>query len=144
MLLLLTTNIFADTIISSKRLDHHFSRFNLRSQEERTEYENDTDTKAAHHFTGRCHHRHCVRQTGGSGCHEPDAGRHAVWREFSMSKTKKKGRGMFVFICILAFLVSFAGSAAFKVFYKSPALTKYTVNWSDEIGKAYTDFSYGE
>ena len=61
-----------------------------------------------------------------------------------MSKTKKKGRGMFVFICILAFLVSFAGSAAFKVFYKSPALTKYTVNWSDEIGKAYTDFSYGE
>ena len=51
---------------------------------------------------------------------------------------------MFVFICILAFLVSFAGSAIFKMTYVSPEMKKYTVEWSDEIGKTYTDLSYGE
>lgn len=61
-----------------------------------------------------------------------------------MSKGKKKGRVMFVFICILAFLLSFAGSAIFKITYVSPEMKKYTVEWSDEIGKTYTDLSYGE
>lgn len=51
---------------------------------------------------------------------------------------------MFVFICILAFIVSFAGSAIFKMTYVSPKLKKYTVDWSDEVGKTYTDLSYGE
>lgn len=51
---------------------------------------------------------------------------------------------MFVFICILAFIVSFAGSAIFKMTYVSPEMKKYTVEWSDEIGKTYTDLSYGE
>lgn len=108
------------------------------------EYNNDIDTEAAYHFTGRCRHRNCVRQIGSSGCHEPDGGRHDVWREFPMSKVKKKGRVMFVFICILAFIISFAGSVIFKMTYVSPEMKKYTVEWSDEIGKAYTDLSYGE
>lgn len=61
-----------------------------------------------------------------------------------MSKVKKKGRGMFVFICILAFIISFVGSVIFKMTYTSPKMKKYTVKWSDEIGKIYTDLSYGE
>ncbi len=61
-----------------------------------------------------------------------------------MSKVKKKGSAIFVFICILAFIVSFAGSAVFKMTYTSPEMKKYTVEWSDEIGKTYTDLSYGE
>ncbi|MDO5410976.1 MAG: alpha/beta hydrolase [Lachnospiraceae bacterium] len=61
-----------------------------------------------------------------------------------MSKMKKKGRAMFVFICILAFIISFAGSAIFKMTYVSPKLKKYSVKWSDETGKIYTDLSYGE
>ena len=61
-----------------------------------------------------------------------------------MSKVKKKGRVMFVFICILAFIVSFAGSAVFKMTYVSPEMKKYTVEWNDEIGKTYKDLAYGE
>ena len=61
-----------------------------------------------------------------------------------MSKGKKKGRVMFVFICILAFIISFVGSAAFKIAYTPRRLRKYTVNWSSKIGKTYTDFSYGD
>ncbi|MDD3409185.1 MAG: alpha/beta hydrolase [Eubacteriales bacterium] len=51
---------------------------------------------------------------------------------------------MFVFVCILAFIVSFIGSAVFKMTYVSPEMKKYTVKWTDEIGKIYTDLSYGE
>ncbi len=61
-----------------------------------------------------------------------------------MSKAKKKGKVMFVFICIIAFIVSFVGSVIFKMTYTSPELKKYTVQWSDEIGKIYSDLSYGE
>ena len=61
-----------------------------------------------------------------------------------MRKEKKKGRAMFVFICILAFILSFAGSAVFKMTYVSPKMKKYRVKWSDDIGKTYTDLSYGE
>ena len=50
---------------------------------------------------------------------------------------------MFVFVCIIAFIISFVGSIAFKMLYTPRELRKYTVNWNDEIGKAYTDFSYG-
>lgn len=61
-----------------------------------------------------------------------------------MNKEKKKGRGMFIFLCIIAFIISFAGSVVFKITYTPRELRKYTVNWSDEIGKTYTDFSYGD
>ncbi len=63
-----------------------------------------------------------------------------------MMKEKKKGnkRGMFVFLCIGVFLVSFIGSVIFKVSYKSPELRKYSVNWSEEIGTVHKDISYGE
>ncbi|MDO5402592.1 MAG: alpha/beta hydrolase [Eubacteriales bacterium] len=46
-------------------------------------------------------------------------------------------------MCILAFIISFAGSAVFKMTYVSPKMKKYTVKWNDKIGKTYTDLSYG-
>lgn len=61
-----------------------------------------------------------------------------------MNKAKRKGKVMFGFICVIAFIVSFASSVIFKMTYTSPELKKYTVKWSDEIGKTYTDLSYGE
>ena len=51
---------------------------------------------------------------------------------------------MFIFSCIFAFIISFAGSVIFKMTYVSPRMKKYSVKWSDEIGEIYTDFSYGE
>lgn len=63
-----------------------------------------------------------------------------------MMREKKKGnkRGMFIFLCVGVFLVSFIGSMLFKISYKSPELRKYSVNWSDEIGTVHKDISYGE
>lgn len=51
---------------------------------------------------------------------------------------------MFVIICILAFMISFAGSAVFKLAYKPSALKKYTVEWSEAVGTSYKDIAYGE
>ncbi|CQR55029.1 alpha/beta hydrolase [Paenibacillus riograndensis] len=63
-----------------------------------------------------------------------------------MSKGKQKGNktGMFILLCIGAFIVSFAGSAIFKVTYTSPELKKYSVDWNDEMGTSYTDIAYGD
>lgn len=61
-----------------------------------------------------------------------------------MNKAKRKGIGMFIFICVIAFIVSFVGSVIFKMTYVSPEMKKYSVEWSNEIGKTYTDLSYGE
>lgn len=63
-----------------------------------------------------------------------------------MSKEKRKGRktGLFIFLCVVVFIVSFAGSVIFKMTYTSPEMKKYSVVWSDTVGKVYTDLSYGE
>ena len=61
-----------------------------------------------------------------------------------MKKERKKGRGMFIFVCILAFIVSFAGSAIFKMTYKPKWTKKYTVDWNDSIGTIHKDISYGD
>lgn len=63
-----------------------------------------------------------------------------------MRKGKKKGNkvGMFILLCVGAFIVSFAGSAIFKMTYTSPELKKYSVDWNDEIGMTYTDIAYGD
>lgn len=63
-----------------------------------------------------------------------------------MSKEKQKGRktGLFIFLCIVVFVVSFTGSVIFKMTYISPEMRKYSVVWSDEVGKVYTDLAYGE
>lgn len=61
-----------------------------------------------------------------------------------MKKEKKKGRGMWAFIYVTAFIVVFAGSAIFKMTYKSEWSKKYTVDWNDSVGKVYSDLSYGD
>ena len=42
-----------------------------------------------------------------------------------MSKEKKQGRGMFIFLCITAFIISFVGSVVFKIAYIPRKLRKY-------------------
>ncbi len=59
-----------------------------------------------------------------------------------MSKNDKKGT--FIAICIGAFILSFAGSAAFKLKYTPKEMRKYKVKWDDSIGTVHTDFSYGK
>lgn len=61
-----------------------------------------------------------------------------------MKTEKKKGRGMFVFICILAFIVSFGIGAVSKVAIKPSWAKKYSVQMTDKIGTVYKDISYGE
>lgn len=60
-----------------------------------------------------------------------------------MRSKKKKGRGMFVFICIAAFIVSFGIGAVSKVAIKPSWAKKYSVQMTDEIGTVYKDISYG-
>lgn len=51
-----------------------------------------------------------------------------------MKNKKTKGKGMFALTCILTFIISFLGSAVFKITYKPAWSKKYTVEWSDFIG----------
>ncbi|CAM3998178.1 alpha/beta hydrolase [Saccharibacillus endophyticus] len=59
-------------------------------------------------------------------------------------KKKKHKTGLFILLCVGAFIVSFAGSAVLKLTYPAPALKKYTVDWNDETGTIRTDLSYGD
>ncbi len=60
-------------------------------------------------------------------------------------RNEKKGNktGMFIFLCIILFIISFVGGVIFKLVY-DPFHGKYKVNWTDEVGKIYSDISYGE
>jgi acetyl esterase/lipase len=59
-------------------------------------------------------------------------------------KTKKKGgKGMFIAICILTFVVSFGIGIVSKIAVKPSWAKKYSVQMTDEIGKVYKDISYG-
>lgn len=61
-----------------------------------------------------------------------------------MKNEKKKGKGMFVLICILAFIISFGIGIASK-FVIRPSWTKeYSVQMTDEIGMVYKDIPYGD
>lgn len=52
-------------------------------------------------------------------------------------------RGAFVAVGIAAFLLSFGFGAASKL-VKSPAMQKYSVKWSDDLGTRKTDLAYGD
>ena len=60
-----------------------------------------------------------------------------------MKKTKSNGRFKWGLIYTVAFLAAFVGSALFKI-SSDPTHGKYSVQWSDAIGKVYTDLSYGD
>ena len=59
-----------------------------------------------------------------------------------MKRLKSKERFKWGLIYTAAFLTAFVGSAFFKMKY-DPTHGKYSVQWSDAIGKVYTDLSYG-
>ena len=61
-----------------------------------------------------------------------------------MKKGRKNKKIMFIFICILAFIISFVSSAIFKMTYKPKWSKKYSVDWNDSIGTIYKDISYGD
>lgn len=61
-----------------------------------------------------------------------------------MRSEKKKGKGMFVFICILAFIVSFGIGVVSKFAIKPSWAKEYSVQMTDEIGKVYKDIAYGD
>ena len=61
-----------------------------------------------------------------------------------MSNVKKKGRVMFVLLCITAFTVSFVSSVVLKLTHKPSWSKEFSVEWNDSIGTVYTDLSYGE
>ena len=54
---------------------------------------------------------------------------------------KKKGRIMWGFIYVIAFIVVFLASMIFKVSF-DPFHGKYKVEWNDSVGKVYSDLSY--
>ena len=59
-------------------------------------------------------------------------------------REKKRGKGMFIFICILVFLFS-AGIGVYSKMKIQPSWTKkYSVKWSDDLGTLHKDISYGE
>lgn len=51
---------------------------------------------------------------------------------------------MFVFICILAFIVSFGIGVVSKFAIKPSWAKEYSVQMTDEIGKVYKDIAYGD
>lgn len=56
----------------------------------------------------------------------------------------KKGRALFVRLCVLTFLLAF-GAGVVSKFAIAPSWSKeYSVVWSDEIGTLKTDLSYGD
>lgn len=61
-----------------------------------------------------------------------------------MKTEKKKGRGMFVFISIWTFIVSFGIGVVSKFAIKPSWAKAYSVQMTDEVGKFYKDISYGD
>lgn len=61
-----------------------------------------------------------------------------------MRSEKKKCKGMFVFVCILAFIVSFGIGVVSKFAIKPSWAKNYSVEWSDDLGTLKTDISYGD
>ena len=57
---------------------------------------------------------------------------------------EKKGKGMFIFICILLFIFSFIIGVISKSAIKPEWSKKYSVEWSDEIGTLHKDITYGD
>lgn len=61
-----------------------------------------------------------------------------------MSREKAKGRGLFIFLCVAAFILVFSVSLLIKLTHKPAWMKEYTVEWSDKIGTVHEDLSYGD
>ena len=60
-----------------------------------------------------------------------------------MTKTGRKGRKMWAFVYVTAFLAAFVASAVVKM-RCNPLGDQYKVEWNEQTGTIYTDLSYGE
>lgn len=60
-----------------------------------------------------------------------------------MKAKKKRGKGMFTFICILVFILSMMIGIASKLLIKPSWTKEYSVKWSDELGTLHKDIAYG-
>lgn len=56
----------------------------------------------------------------------------------------KKGKIMFIMLCIVVFIIAFIGSAIFKLVYTPKWAREYEVELTPEIGTKVTDLEYGE
>lgn len=61
-----------------------------------------------------------------------------------MKTEKKKGKGMFILICTIVFIVSFGMGVASKFVVRPSWTKKYSVQMTDAVGKVYKDISYGD
>lgn len=61
-----------------------------------------------------------------------------------MSEKKGNKKGMFVFICILAFIIAVILGVASKSIVPKELKELSTVEWTDNMGTIYTDIVYGE
>lgn len=61
-----------------------------------------------------------------------------------MKAEKKRGQGMFIFICILVFFVSVSIGVYTKMKIGPSWAKKYSLTWSEELGTLYKDISYGD
>ena len=61
-----------------------------------------------------------------------------------MSKKKGRKTGLFVLVCVLAFVASFGVSNVIHKMYQNKYVGKHSVDWSEKVGTKYTDIAYGE
>ena len=59
-------------------------------------------------------------------------------------REKKRGKGMFIFICILVLLFSIIIGIVSKFAIQPSWAKKYSVQWSDDLGLLHKDIAYGE
>jgi len=61
-----------------------------------------------------------------------------------MKNEKKRGKGMFIFICFLVFFVAVGIGVYTKMKIQPLWAKKYSLTWSEDLGTLYKDISYGE
>lgn len=61
-----------------------------------------------------------------------------------MKEGKKMKNGLFIIVCILAFLISMGIGVASKFMIQPSWAKKYSVKWGDELGTLYKDIAYGK
>ena len=59
-------------------------------------------------------------------------------------KERRKGKFMFIFLCIFVFVCSLGIGIISKIVIQPDWAKRYSVEFTDEIGKVYKDISYGE
>lgn len=61
-----------------------------------------------------------------------------------MRGERQRGRGLFILLCIVVFIVALGIGVVTKLTYQPKWTSDYTVEWSEKVGTVYKDISYGE